>query len=52
MKSTEKKKDYKVPVIEQIYIDNEISLILSSTPADPWTTDSNYEPNNPFKFET
>lgn len=47
----EKKKDYIIPAIEQIHIDNEISLTLNSTPVDPWESESYEEPINPFKFE-
>ncbi len=46
------KKVYKTPVIQNIAIDNEISLILTSIPqpARPYDKDSeDFSVNNPFK---
>jgi len=50
IKRTEKK-SYSSPQIERITLDNEISLTLESSPADPptWSENKEYFNNDPFK---
>ena len=45
------KKTYSPPQIEKITLDNEISLTLESSPADPpaWSENKEYFNNDPFK---
>jgi hypothetical protein len=46
-----KKKKYKVPEIELIELDNEISLALESAPPVGPSEGFNFNPENPFKEE-
>lgn len=50
-----KKRSYKLPVVERIQLDNEISLALESNPASPDNGDEVYNApayfnNDPFKI--
>jgi hypothetical protein len=45
MKSKNTKKSYQAPKVEQIQLDTEISLVMTSPPNDPWSS-SPQNPNN------
>jgi hypothetical protein len=45
MKSNYTKKSYQAPKVEQIQLDTEISLVMTSPPNDPWSS-SPQNPNN------
>jgi hypothetical protein len=45
MKSNHTKKSYQAPKVEQIQLDTEISLVMTSPPNDPWSS-SPQNPNN------
>jgi hypothetical protein len=45
MKTNPTKKGYQKPKVEQIQLDIEISLVMSSPPNDPWSS-SPQNPNN------
>lgn len=47
----ETKKKYTVPHIEIIFLDNEISLALASSPPIPASEGFNFKQNTPFKEE-
>ena len=45
MKTNPTKKGYQKPKVEQVQLDIEISLVMSSAPNDPWSS-SPQNPNN------
>ncbi|MEY5000094.1 MAG: hypothetical protein RLZZ211_130 [Bacteroidota bacterium] len=45
MKTNSIKKSYQQPKVEQVQLDTEISLVMTSPPNDPWSS-SPQNPNN------